>query len=82
MADPHRKPATEGANEGANEGEGSRTADRRYVEGVREHVRDHDMDADARRAREAIDGPEAEDLRRAEEKGRSRAKEEDPQVKR
>lgn len=66
----------------ANEGEGSRTADKQYREGVRDHVQHHDVQGDARRARDAVDGPEAEELRRAEEAGRRHAKGEDPQVKR
>ncbi|AWK86285.1 hypothetical protein [Azospirillum thermophilum] len=65
-----------------NEGEGNRTADARYRSGVQDHVRNHDVQGDAARAREALDGPEGEDLRRAEEEGRRRAKGEDPQLKR
>lgn len=65
-----------------NEGEGNRTADARYRKGVQDHVRNHDVQGDADRASEALDGPEGEELRRAEEEGRRRAKGEDPQLKR
>ena len=70
-------------NEGAkNEGEGNRTADAQYRKGVREHVEHHDVQGDADRARQAVDGPEGDELRRAEEVGKSHAKGEDPQLKR
>lgn len=70
-------------NEGAkNEGEGNRTADAQYRKGVREHVEHHDVQGDADRARRAVDGPEGDELRRAEEVGKSHAKGEDPQLKR
>ncbi|WP_035692916.1 hypothetical protein [Azospirillum halopraeferens] len=64
-----------------NEGEGNRTADRHYREGVRDHVENHDVEGDARRARDAVDGPQGEDLRRAEEAGKARSKGEDPALK-
>lgn len=64
-----------------NEGEGNRTADRHYREDVRDHVENHDVQGDAQRARDAVDGPEGADLRRAEEKGKARAKGEDPKLK-
>lgn len=65
-----------------NEGEGSRSADAQYRRGVEEHVRHHDVQGDAERAREAVDGPEGEELRRAEEEGKRHAKGEDPKPKR
>ncbi len=69
------------AGKSQNEGEGNRSADKQYREGVREHVRHHDVQGDAQRARDAVDGPEGEELRRAEEEGKSHAKGEDPQLR-
>lgn len=69
------------AAEPRNEGEGNRKADAQYRKGVEEHVRNHDVQGDAERARDAVDGPDGADLRRAEEEGRSRSKGEDPQLK-
>ncbi|NYZ15902.1 hypothetical protein HL658_25460 [Azospirillum sp. RWY-5-1] len=61
-----------------NEGEGNRTADRQYVEGVKDHVKNHDVQGDAQRAKDAVDGPEGAELRRAEEAGKNHSKGEDP----
>jgi hypothetical protein len=67
-----------------NEGEGSRSAAKEYNEKTRTYLEEAGVDVQnkAREAREALEGPEGEELREAEEKGRSHAKEEDPQVKR
>ncbi|ALG70427.1 hypothetical protein VY88_07355 [Azospirillum thiophilum] len=70
------------ADKPKNEGEGNRTADAQYRRGVADHVKNHDVQGDAARAREAVDGPEGEELRKAEEAGKSHAKGEDPQLKR
>lgn len=58
-----------------NEGEGSRTAARRYNKGVEKTVKSGKVEAGARKAREAIDGPEAEELKRAEEEAKDLARE-------
>ena len=50
-----------------NEGEGSRTADRQYREGVRRHVDSGAPEAAAEEAQSALDGAEADELRKAEE---------------
>jgi hypothetical protein len=50
-----------------NEGEGNRTADRQYREGVRRHVESGASEAAAEEAQEALEGPEADELRKAEE---------------
>ena len=65
-----------------NEGEGSRTAARHYDEAATRHPRPGKVDRQAREAKEALDGPEGEELPRAEEKGKSRAAEEGPEVER
>ncbi|WP_119462858.1 hypothetical protein [Rhodospirillaceae bacterium SYSU D60014] len=65
-----------------NEGEGSRTAARAYNKGTREHSKTHDVDAEAKRAREALAGKEGDSLREAEQRGKAHAKDEDPAIKR
>jgi hypothetical protein len=54
-----------------NEGEGNRTADRKYREDVRRHVESGAVEPAAEEAREALEGPEAEELHRAEEEGKA-----------
>lgn len=71
---------TGGQPEG-NQGEGNREADRHYREATRDFVESGRVEDAARRAKpESSD--EADELRRADEAGRARAKEEDPAVKR
>lgn len=54
-----------------NEGEGSRTATRRYDEGVEREGKDEKrVEQLAKEAEEALDGPEGEELRKAEERGK------------
>ena len=50
-----------------NEGEGNRTADREYREGVRRHVESGASKPAAEEAEHALEGAEAEELRKAEE---------------
>jgi len=50
-----------------NEGEGNRTADRKYREGVRLHVESGAPKPAGEEAERALEGAEAEELRRAEE---------------
>ena len=54
-----------------NEGEGNRSADRKYREDVRRHVESGTVESEAEEAKEALEGAEGEDLRRAEEQGKS-----------
>jgi hypothetical protein len=49
-----------------NEGEGNRTADRKYREGVRHHVETGAPEPAAEEAERALEGAEADELRRAE----------------
>lgn len=63
------------------QGEGNREADRRYREKTRDFVESGQVDEAARKAAPQSQ-QEAEALRRAEEEGRSRAKEEDPALRR
>jgi hypothetical protein len=54
-----------------NEGEGNRSADRQYREHVETHVKSGAPARAAEEAERAVEGPEAEELRRAEDKARS-----------
>lgn len=65
-----------------NQGEGNREAAKAYNEGATRTARSGIVPGKAAEARDALDGPEGDELRDAEREGRSRAKGEDPQVKR
>lgn len=56
-----------GKDSSKNEGEGNRTADRKYREGVRRHVESGASEPAAEEAQHALEGAEAEELRKAEE---------------
>ena len=56
-----------------NEGEGSRTAARQYNEATRKFVESGKVDKAAKDAEQAIEGEEAEELKRAEDEGRAHA---------
>jgi len=69
------------SNEGKkNQGEGDREADRRYSEHARQFVDELHVKPAAAAARRAIDGPEGDELRAAEQAGKARIAEEDPQI--
>jgi hypothetical protein len=55
--------------ESENQGEGNVTAGRRYNEKTREFIENTDVEAQAQKARKALDGEEGNALKRAEEKG-------------
>jgi hypothetical protein len=59
------------------QGEGNYDAARRYNKAAREHARKADVEGEARDA-EPRDAGEASELERAENEGRSHAKDEDP----
>jgi hypothetical protein len=65
----------------ANEGEGNRTAAREYNKGVQDFVKTGQVEEKAREAAEALDGPEADGLRQAEEAGKEHSHGEDPALK-
>ncbi|MFZ3178836.1 hypothetical protein [Methylocystis hirsuta] len=56
-----------------NEGEGSRTAAKQYNEATRKFVESGKVDKAAKDAERAIEGDEAEELKRAEDEGRAHA---------
>lgn len=55
----------------ALEGEGSYSATRRYNQHLGDAIDSGDVEAAADEARRALAGPEAEELRRAEERGKA-----------
>ena len=63
-----------------NQGEGNKEADRHYREKTRDFVESGRVDDAARRSAPTF-AEEAEELRRAEEEGRSRAREENPALR-
>jgi hypothetical protein len=54
-----------------NEGEGNRTADREYRKGVQAHVKSGASKPAAEEAEKALEGSEADELRKAEKMGRT-----------
>ncbi len=58
-----------------NEGEGNKTAARQYNREAREFVKSGQVDKAAKDAAKAVSSPEREELERAEDLGRSHAKE-------
>jgi len=50
-----------------NEGEGSRSADRNYRAGLQKHLEKKNVDEEARKAAEAVDSDEGEELKKAED---------------
>jgi hypothetical protein len=62
------------------QGEGDRDADRRYRENVRQFVDENHVGPARRAAERALDGAEGVELRAAEEAGKARIAEEDPQT--
>ncbi len=56
-----------------NEGEGNRTAAKQYNEATRKFVESGKVDKAAKDAEQAIEGAEAEELKRAEDEGRAHA---------
>lgn len=62
-------------DDGKWKGEGNYKAARDYDEAATAHARDKDkVKAEAEAAKKAVDGPEGDDLRAAEEEGKSHAK--------
>jgi len=63
-----------------NQGEGNRDSARRYNQDAQKHARSGKSPGAADRARQDVDGPNAEELRRAEREGKRHIAEEDPEV--
>ncbi len=62
------------SNKGKNEGEGSRSADRAYRKDTEEFIESGKVDKAADKARKAVEGKEKDELHRAEEKGKGKAR--------
>lgn len=67
-----------GAGDDKLEGEGSYTAAHEYNTRTEKFAKSGKVAAKAKEAREAVDGPEGAELRRAEEVGKRHSKGEDP----
>jgi hypothetical protein len=67
--------------EQANEGEGNRTAAKAYNKGVQDFEKTGQVEKKAREAADALDGPEAAELKKAEEIGKKHSHGEDPALK-
>ena len=65
----------------ANEGEGNRTAARAYNKDTQDFIKSGKVDEKAREAANAVDGPEAGELQKAEDAGKSHSHGEDPALK-
>lgn len=65
-----------------NEGEGNKTAAKEYNEATKKFVQSGQVERKANEALAARSGPEKQSLDQAEKAGKSKAKEEDPQIRR
>jgi hypothetical protein len=65
----------------SNEGEGNRTAAKAYNKGVQDFEKTGQVEKKAREAADALDGPEAAELKKAEEIGKNHSHGEDPALK-
>jgi hypothetical protein len=65
-----------------NQGEGDKVSAKIYNEKTTEFAKSGRVESAARDAKKALEGKERDELTSAEAKGKSRAREEDPQVKR
>jgi len=65
-----------------NEGEGNRTAARIYNKATERFAKSGRVKPQAERARKAIEGNEKRDLEQAERLGQSKARDEDPAIRR
>jgi hypothetical protein len=66
----------------ANEGEGNRTATRAYNRKARQFAETGPVEAQARKAKADLDGPEGAELREAELVGKRHSHGEDPAIRR
>jgi hypothetical protein len=67
-----------GKDRGANQGEGDYRSARKYDEDVRRTVAGGEVEKKAHEAEKALEGKEGDELRRAEEIGKSHSHGEDP----
>jgi hypothetical protein len=70
------------ATRSPNEGEGNKTATREYNEAQKRFAQSGKVEEKAREAEQALDGPEKDALKRAEEVGKGHSAGEDPAVTR
>jgi hypothetical protein len=72
----NRRPDMDG-----NQGEGNKGAAKAYNEDTKDFARSGKVDEQAQKARRDLEGPAGEELRRAEAEGKSRARGEDPALR-
>lgn len=65
-----------------NEGEGNRTAAREYNEATKRFTESGRVEESGKEAKKAVEGREGPELKRAEEAGKSKMREEDPAIER
>jgi hypothetical protein len=63
-----------------NQGEGDRESARRYNQNAEKFAHSGDVDQAAEKAKTDLEGPEGDKLREAEQQGKKRIAEEDPQL--
>jgi hypothetical protein len=74
QVEPSNQADSASSNSGTDQGgEGNYDASRRYREGLERSVEKGDADELAEKAKKALDGPEGEALRKAEERGKQGA---------
>ncbi len=83
MTQDNRQPDSKGAEKqrpdmSGNQGEGNRGAAEAYNEGARQFVESGRVEEQAQKARRDLEGEKGDELRRAEQEGKSHAKGEDP----
>jgi hypothetical protein len=64
-----------------NQGEGNRGAAKAYNEDTKEFAQSGKVREQGEKARRDLEGPDGDELRRAEEEAKSHAKEEDPALR-
>ena len=82
MTDDRKQTKGSSGTDQENEGEGSRTAAKKYDQDAQRFAELGKVDEKARQAREAVDGPEGEELVHAEAQGKQHSKGEDPEITR
>lgn len=70
---PKQEPMPNKPKQEKNQGEGNRDAARRYNEGAQKFAKSGKVEKAAEEARKALEGPEGEQLRKAEREGKKHA---------
>lgn len=73
--------AGQAPNMEGNQGEGNRGAAEAYNQGAKQFAKSGRVEEQAQKARRDLEGPQGDELRRAEQEGKSHAKGEDPALR-